>query len=249
MKASLVHFLTIYPAMEAENTIMSRTLQPSTSGAETQTSKPAYGVSDIVAAVEEDIVLGRLHPRERLVEETMMERFNCKRHVVRQALFQLDNIGLTERIKNRGAFVRSYPPDEVEDIYAMREILELAAVNELPLPAPPEWLAELKEVHRQHSEAVYAHDLRQVFHMNIAFHRTLFRACGNTYLYATINEFAQKAHGIRFIAITDRDALAQARREHELMIEAIRDEDRERLADLCRQHLLPSKNRYLELYA
>ncbi|WP_136069116.1 GntR family transcriptional regulator [Modicisalibacter radicis] len=228
---------------------MSRTVQPFTSDdAETQASAPANGVDDIVAAVEEDIVLGRLHPRERLVEEAMMERFDCKRHVVRQALFQLDSIGLTERIKNRGAFVRSYPPEEVEDIYAMREILELAAVNALPLPAPPEWLAELEAVHRRHSEAVDAHDLRQVFHMNIAFHRTLFRVCGNAYLYATINEFAQKAHGIRFIAITDRDSLVQARDEHQAMIDAIRDEDRQRLAELCRQHLLPSKNRYLELY-
>lgn len=229
---------------------MNRTAQPlSTSSTEILTSSSTYGVDDIVAAIEEDIVLGRLHPRERLVEETMMERFDCKRHVVRQALFQLDSIGLTERIKNRGAFVRSYPPEEVEDIYAMREILELAAVSRLPLPAPQEWLTELEEVHQRHSEAVNAHDLRQVFHMNIAFHRTLFKACGNDYLYTTINEFAQKAHGIRFIAITDRDALAQARNEHQLMIDAIHDEDRERLSDLCRQHLLPSKNRYLELYA
>lgn len=229
---------------------MNRTVQPLKQlGSETLTSSPINGVEDIVAAIEEDIVLGRLHPRERLVEEAMMERFDCKRHVVRQALFQLDNIGLTERVKNRGAFVRSYPPAEVEDIYAMREILELAAVSRLPLPAPQKWLAELEEVHQCHSEAVNAHDLRQVFHMNIAFHRTLFRACGNAYLYATINEFAQKAHGIRFIAITDRDALAQARNEHQLIIDAIRDEDRERLADLCRMHLLPSKNRYLELYS
>lgn len=236
--------------MNAEKAIMNRTVQPLTaSGAEIQSTSPAIGVDDIVAAVEEDIVLGRLHPRERLVEEAMMERFDCKRHVVRQALFQLDTIGLTERVKNRGAFVRSYPPEEVEDIYAMREILELAAVSRLPLPASQEWLTELAEVHQRHSEAVNAHDLRQVFHMNIAFHRTLFRACGNDYLYATINEFAQKAHGIRFIAITDRDALAQARNEHQLMIDAIRDEDRERLTELCRQHLLPSKNRYLALYA
>lgn len=229
---------------------MNRTAQPlSTSSTEILTSSSTYGVDDIVAAIEEDIVLGRLHPRERLVEEAMMERFDCKRHVVRQALFQLDTIGLTERIKNRGAFVRSYPPEEVEDIYAMREILELAAVSRLPLPAPQEWLTELEEVHQRHSEAVDAHDLRQVFHMNIAFHRTLFRASGNEYLYATINEFAQKAHGIRFIAITDRNALAQARNEHQLMIDAIRDEDRVRLSELCRQHLLPSKNRYLALYA
>lgn len=236
--------------MNAEKAIMNRTAQSlTTRDAETLISSPANGVDDIVAAIEEDIVLGRLHPRERLVEETMMERFDCKRHVVRQALFQLDNIGLTERIKNRGAFVRSYPPEEVEEIYAMREILELAAVNKLPLPASAEWLAELEEVHQRHSEAVQSHDLRQVFHMNIAFHRTLFGVCGNAYLYATINEFAQKAHGIRFIVITDRDALAQARHEHQLMIDAIRDEDRERLAELCRQHLLPSKNRYLELYS
>ncbi|UYF98688.1 MULTISPECIES: GntR family transcriptional regulator [unclassified Halomonas] len=229
---------------------MTRTVQPLTfCDADTLTSTPTNAVDIIVAAIEEDIVLGRLHPRERLVEETMMERFDCKRHVVRQALFRLDSIGLTERIKNRGAFVRSFPPQEVEEIYAMREILELAAVNALPLPGSSEWLAALEDVHKRHSEAVQAHDLRQVFHLNIAFHRTLFGVCGNAYLYATINEFAQKAHGIRFIAITDRDALAQARQEHQLIIDAIRDEDRERLANLCRQHLLPSKKRYLELYA
>lgn len=228
---------------------MSRTAQPFTArDGENQAPTSENGVDDIVAAVEEDIVLGRLHPRERLVEEALMERFDCKRHVVRQALFQLDSIGLTERIKNRGAFVRSFPPEEVEEIYAMREILELAAVDALPLPAPAEWLAELEEVHQRYSDAVDSHDLRQVFHMNIAFHRTLFRACGNTYLYATINEFAQKAHGIRFIAITDRDSLGQARSEHQAMIDAIRAEDRQLLADLCRKHLLPSKNRYLALY-
>jgi len=206
------------------------------------------GVDDIVAAVEEDIVLGRLHPKERLVEEAMMERCDCKRHVVRQALFQLESIGLVERIKNRGAFVKSYPSKEVEHLYAMREILELAAIEALPLPAPPEWLAELEDAHSRYSEAVDAHDLRKVFHLNIAFHRTLFRAAGNPFLYETINEFAQKAHGIRFITIADKDSLAQARQEHQAMIDAIRDQNRERLAQICREHLLPSKNRYLSLY-
>lgn len=80
---------------------------------------------EIVGSVEEDIVLGRLHPKERLVEEDLIERFDCKRHVVRQALFQLEDIGLVERIRNRGAFVKAYTPEEVEHLYAMREILEL----------------------------------------------------------------------------------------------------------------------------
>ncbi|KAA0009775.1 GntR family transcriptional regulator [Billgrantia pellis] len=216
--------------------------------AEATDASPVVGVDDIVAAVEEDIVLGRLHPKERLVEEAMMERFDGKRHVVRQALFQLESIGLVERIKNRGAFVKSYPPEEVEHLYAMRELLELAAVEALPLPASPEWLTELEDIHRRYSEAVDALDLRRVFRLNIAFHRTLFRAAGNPFLYETINEFAQKAHGIRFIAIADKDSLAQAQREHQAMIDAIRSQDREQLARLCREHLIPSKERYLSLY-
>ena len=114
---------------------------------------------DIVGSVEEDIVLGRLHPRERLVEEDLIERFDCKRHVVRQALFQLESIGLVERIRNRGAFVKAYTPEEVEQLYAMREILELAGVDALPLPAPEQWLSELEDIHQRYSAAVDAHDL------------------------------------------------------------------------------------------
>lgn len=206
------------------------------------------GVEDIVAAVEEDIVLGRLHPKERLVEENLIERFDCKRHVVRQALFQLEGIGLIERTKNRGAFVKAYSPKEVEDLYAMREILELAGAAAIALPAPPEMIEELESIQRQHSDAVEQQDLRGVFRCNIAFHRALFSLTGNALLSETINEFAQKAHGIRFIAITDTKTLLRARDDHLAIIDAIKEQDRARLSELCGAHILPSKEIYIDLY-
>lgn len=221
-------------------------LELETLEADVQESPPS--VDDIVAAVEEDIVLGRLHPKERLIEEDLIERFDCKRHVVRQALFQLENIGLTERIKNRGAFVKAYSPKEVEELYAMREILELAGAASIPLPAPPKMIKELEDIHRRYSEAVEQQDLRGVFRLNIAFHRTLFAVTGNTLLSETINEFAKKAHGIRFIAITDTESLRQARDDHQAMIEAIKRQDRDKLYELCRNHILPSKELYINLY-
>lgn len=226
---------------------MSRIIQSLESSTSATTQKNS-NVEEIIVGVEEDIVLGRLHPRERLVEEDMMERFACKRHVARQALFQLEQIGLIERIKNRGAFVKSYPPEEVENLYDMREILELAAVNLIQLPGSPAWLAELENLHIQHSKAVDDYDLRKVFRLNIAFHRAFFSACGNPFLFETINEFAQKAHGIRFVALSDHVSLNQARQEHQAMIDAIRDGDKPRLALLCKEHLQPSKSHYLKLY-
>src|SRR5271157_304091 len=41
----------------------------------------------ISARLEEDIVLGRLQPRERLVEQGLADRFATHRAAVRQALF------------------------------------------------------------------------------------------------------------------------------------------------------------------
>jgi DNA-binding transcriptional regulator YhcF (GntR family) len=88
----------------------------------------------VVAALQEDIVLGRLAPGARLVEEELAERVNIKRHVLRQAFVELERYGLIERRRNRGALVRQLSLDDVTQIYAVREILERAAAAQIPLP-------------------------------------------------------------------------------------------------------------------
>src|SRR5258707_14981503 len=142
-----------------------------------KTSPDANG--KILRDLEEDIVFGVFHPKERLTEEGLMARFGLKRHVVRDALSELDSIGLVVRVPNRGAYVRELTPEEVIEIYEVREILEVAAALRTPLPAPKEVLVVLKEVQNQHSKAIENHDLRSVFRLNIQFHRHQFLACQN----------------------------------------------------------------------
>src|SRR5674476_52697 len=74
-------------------------------------------VRKTVEALEEDIVFGYMHPRERLVEDELRARFCLKRHVVRQVLAELEQMGLVERKKNIGALVKSYSVKEVIDLY------------------------------------------------------------------------------------------------------------------------------------
>src|SRR6266849_7758352 len=92
------------------------------------------GVGAISAQLEEDIVLGRLRPRERLVEQDLANRFGTHRAAVRQALFDLDKKGLIQRVPNRGALVRDLSPDDVRQIYAVREERESMAARIIPLP-------------------------------------------------------------------------------------------------------------------
>jgi DNA-binding GntR family transcriptional regulator len=202
-------------------------------------------VDEVVRALEEDIIFGRLKPRERLVEETLMERTGAKRHVVRQALMELERLGIVVRERNKGSAVKDFVPDDVEAIYEMRELLQRHAAERIPLPANTGLITELRRIHEDHARAVEAGDLRAVYRLNNRFHDTLFGACGNPYLVETIADYAWLAHAIRSYRIADPELLAQARDEHARMIAALERADRAALVRLCVEHIEPSKQAYL----
>ncbi len=206
-------------------------------------------VDPVIAALEDDIIFGRLRPRERLVEDSLMERYGAKRHVVRQALDRLTRMGIVVRERNKGCAVRDYAPEEVEDIYEIRALLQGHAAQRIPLPAPDELVRQLTDIHEQHCAAVSAGDLRAVRDLNNLFHDTLFGACGNPYLVEAIAHYSWIAHAIRSYRIGDPVLLAQAQAEHAQMIEALSVGDREWLVKLCVEHIIPSKQAYLRAEA
>jgi DNA-binding GntR family transcriptional regulator len=205
-------------------------------------------VSVITRKLEEDIVLGRRHPRERLVEQDLCADFNTHRGDVRLALFELEKKGIVQRIPNRGAIVRDLTPLEVNEIYAVREELEVMAVRVLPFPVPAADIGKLEALQREHSNAVDAGDLLAVYYSNVRFHRALFGLCGNSCLIETIESLAQKVAGIRSYAHANPATLNDTRRDHIEMIEALRHSRRDDLITLTRRHLKPAAQAYIRAY-
>ncbi|HYB10982.1 MAG TPA: GntR family transcriptional regulator [Alphaproteobacteria bacterium] len=202
----------------------------------------------IATSLEEDIVLGRRHPRERLVEQDLCERFNTHRGDVRHALFELEKKGIVQRIPNRGAIVRDLMPRDVTEIYAVREEVEVMAARILPFPVAASDLTKLTKLQERHSAAIDNDDMLTVFYTNMHFHHTLFGLCGNACLIETIKYLEQKVYGIRFYANAFPKALERARHDHVAMIEALRNSSRDDLISLIRQHLKPSPQAYIRAY-
>ena len=202
----------------------------------------------IAKRIEEDIVLGRRQPRERLIEQDLCDLFQTHRGDVRLALFELEKMGLVERIPNRGALVRGLTPLEVREIYAVREELEVMAVRIIPFPVDVREIERLEQLQRQHSAAIAAGDLLTVFYSNLSFHQVLFGLCGNTCLIETIDLLAQKVYGIRSYANAFPESLDRARRDHLEMIKALRGSRRDDLIVLSRGHLKPSPEAYIKDY-
>lgn len=202
----------------------------------------------VVAALQEDIVLGRLLPGARLVEEDLADRLNTKRHVLRQAFAELERFGLIERKRNRGATVRQLTLDDVTQIYAVREILERAAAAQIPLPLPAAGIEPIVAAQRRHDHAIEAADATAVFRANFDFHTALFAACGNPYLAAAIDDFRKKTHVVWSYAIVKPEYFRSAQREHKAMLKALRGRDRAALIELCARHLDISRNAYVDTY-
>ena len=205
----------------------------------------AQPLQDIVRRIEEDIVFRVYHPRERLVEDELMQRFDAKRHVVRQALAELERGGFVLRKPNSGAQVRALTAKEATELYAVRQILETSCARLIPLPVETRRLAPIEKIQREHAAAIRNRDVRAVFRANLAFHAAVFRLCGNDALLEAIADFARRTHPVRLTTLVTEQYLEQARSEHEQMLLALRKGDRARLVAVCARHLKPSHEAYL----
>lgn len=212
----------------------------------TETAATEHDDLSIARALEEDIIFGRLAPGTRLTEDMLLARFAVTRHFARQALVQLESMGIVVRERNRGATVRSLTASQVKEIYAVRELLQRQAALWIPLPAPDSLIAELNAIHEEHGHHIEAGFLRGVHETNDRFHLTLFGACGNAHLVQSIELYMRLSLPVRANSMANTASLRVSHEHHRLMIDMLKGSDNWVLAQLCVDHLQPSKARYLD---
>lgn len=198
----------------------------------------------IIDFIKQNIIFGRLRPRERLIEEEITAKFAVSRHVVRAAMVELERMGLVTRRPNKGVAVRDFSVEEVEHIYEVRALLQSEAARLIPMPASAALLSELETIHKQYCDAHDVGDLQAVCTLNNVFHQTIWAACGNTCLTRLLDQLWTETLGIRCYGIGDPQLLARARAEHAQMIEYLRSGDHERFVALSTEHMLPSLEAY-----
>jgi DNA-binding GntR family transcriptional regulator len=201
--------------------------------------------AEIIKRLEEDIIFGRLPPGARLIEDSLMARYGASRHFVRQALVQLEHIGIVRREKNVGATVCSYSAEEVLQIYEVREVLTRQAALMIRLPAPPALIAELEAIQADYVTNAEKGDLRGIHDTNDAFHVALFAACGNPYLVRSLQDYMGLTLPMRAKNLADGVGVRVSINQHDVMIALLRGNDNWALAQLCVEHMHSSKADYL----
>ena len=201
----------------------------------------------IARVLEQDIVLGRVRPGEKLREEDLAERFSASRHQVRAGLARLERIGIVSKARNRGVSVRRFTADEVRQIYEIREILQRQAALRISLPVNPTFIQKLSVINADYEVAVAAGEFRRIHEANDLFHTELFRLCGNEMLLQLVKNYMDLTYAIRGAAFADPENLETSKRHHRIMLELLAGIDSWALAQICVDHIQPTKAQYLEI--
>ncbi len=205
---------------------------------------------EILTRLRDHIVEGNIPDGGRVPERQLCEMLGISRTPLREALKVLASEGLVELLPNRGARVRQLSEHDLGELFDVMGGLEglagrLACENITDAEiAEIERLtdAEIAEIERLHYEmyGFYLHrDMHGYFRVNQLIHQKIVEASRNAALESTYANCAGRIRRIRYSAnfARKRERWAEAMREHEAILEALRRRAGSELSDLLFQHL------------
>jgi DNA-binding GntR family transcriptional regulator len=175
----------------------------------------------IVKEIRQAIINRTLLPGERLVERTLAERLGTSLTAIREALIQLETEGLITKKTNATTHVTKLTLDEVEQIYAVRRVLERYAFEEAARVADQSSISRLKELYKESLQIAKAGDDIAYISADLRWHEAVWEATKNYCLVETLRRVVVPLFGFSAITTHHGFNLKQDVQTHTPLLNAI----------------------------
>jgi DNA-binding GntR family transcriptional regulator len=155
-------------------------------------ARPGAGLSALLEAIRRDLADGVYHPRERLVEADLVDRYGTTRAAVRDALIQLASEGLVERSPNRGARVRGMSLEEAIEIAEVRRALEALCSGLAAQRATPPERLRILGLSKTLQQAAADGRVDDYLYANAEFHRLIVDLSGHAIAQGILGSFRHR---------------------------------------------------------
>ncbi len=172
-------------------------------------------------ALREAIVTGRLQPNERLVETELTQTLGVGRSAVRTALARLEQEGLVEHKRHRGARVRLVDEAEAVEILEARAVLEGLAVRYAATRAKSADVADLDRILGEMRRRLDDGDLLGVSDENAVLHRRLLAIAGHATAARLILELKSQLVRFQYRTILLPGRSEESFAEHTAIVKAV----------------------------
>ena len=183
------------------------------------------------------VVSGAIQPGSLFREADLVRQLGVSRTPIREALRRLQTEGLIAATPPRGFLVLEVSPDELAEIYRVREVLEALAAHLAAERHSRVDLAVMEECLDVMESAYHDHDDDALAAANRDFHDAIAAASHNRYLIGVLREAREVFERYRPVAIAKPRRRTAAHDEHRRLLEAIRNGDAQQAADIVSAHV------------
>lgn len=140
----------------------------------------------LAESLRERILNGEFKEGESLIQETIATEYGVSRMPVREAFKELEASGLITTQIHKGSVVKSIPPEQIEELFDLRALLE-SELLERSLPKMTDThFAATKRLLPQLEAAYVNDDIAQWGRLNWLFHESLYAAADRVQTLAIV---------------------------------------------------------------
>lgn len=205
-------------------------------------TRPRTLAEQAAAELQEAILNGELAPGAPLRLEKLARTLDMSPMPVREALRQLEMLGLAEHVPHRGARVSRLSIEDLRDTYEARLPLETLAVRHAAERFGNDDGERCARLLAGHVRAYRSGDDRRGRELHAQFHFAVYAASGSQWLPRLIRPLWENSERYRIASLAARGSLERRRREHERILDACVANDPDAAEQALRAHLVLTAN-------
>lgn len=214
---------------------MQKCIQP---GIDMTTDLKHRTLSSAIAERLRQEILNGSHPSGgQLRQDALAAAYGVSRIPVREALFQLEAEGLVQIVPHKGAIVTTLSPDEINDVFDLRVLLEPRLFRHSIPALTQEDFARLDAIQQKFSTAIRAKDLLAWGTLNAELHTALYSRAPLPQTSAIVAGLLQKSDRYTRVQLSTPAAMKRAEREHAELVALCKKRKTAAACDLLAQHI------------
>ena len=187
------------------------------------------------------IITGEIPAGERIVETEYADRLHISRTPLREALRKLERDGLVEYVMRRGVIVHAFTSEDVDQIYTIRNALEMLTLPYIIENATPEDIAALREKLSRMDKMMEKEDLEALSPLAREFHTSLTAISGKNRILRVIEGQDEYIRRFSAMAIKQENRRSTAHEEHHRLVDLVESKDLPAFEELMKNHIERSK--------
>lgn len=195
----------------------------------------------VAHSVRAALIGGELRPGTVYSAPALAARFGVSATPVREALLDLAKEGLVEAVRNKGFRVTVLSERDLDEIYALRVMLEVPAVGQVARSAHATEARALRPlalaIEQEAGSRDAPPDLVAYLEADRRFHLALLGLLGQRRLVAMVGSLRSQARLYGLAELAERGQLVRSAREHRRLLQLVVRGDGDAAEELMRRHL------------